>query len=452
MTIAIEFRDISKKFTLDYQRPRSWQGALVNALRRQPRLPPESFWALRNVGFQVGAGESVALIGTNGSGKSTALKLIAHILTPTSGALTVNGRVAALLELGAGFHPDLTGRENIALNGSILGLSRRFIHRQIDEIIAFSELERFIDVPVRNYSSGMLMRLGFSVATAFQPEILLVDEVLAVGDQAFQDRCLRRIREIQASGATIVMVSHDLNTVQMLCDRAIWLDDGRLCADGPPAEVAARYLTAIWQEEQSRTEAEAERPAAGEAEAEATPTDAPAAAEVDTVEARWGSGEVRIERVEMFDGEGRSTTVIATGAPFIIRMWYHAPQKVEQPAFGISFYDEQGHRINGPNTVWGRFDLPAVQGRGYVDYVVDALPLLNGRYDVTVAVYDRYVTHPYDHWHRMSTLSVVPGKWERQDGMVYIPCRWRHVAEGLPAQSEVNQSKDDGAEGRGWIA
>lgn len=430
MTIAIEFVDVSKKFTLDYQRPRSWQGALVNAFRRKPRVRPESFWALRDVCFQVGTGESVALIGTNGSGKSTALKLIARILSPTSGTLTVNGRVAALLELGAGFHPDLTGRENIVLNGSILGLSRRFIHRQIDEIIAFSELERFIDVPVRNYSSGMLMRLGFAVATAFQPEILLVDEVLAVGDQAFQDRCLRRIREIQAGGATIVMVSHDLNTVQTLCDRAIWLDDGCLRVDGPPAEVATRYLTAIWQEEQSRAEAAIRQETAGQeaSPAEAAPDVAEAAGE-----ARWGSGEVRIEHVEMFDGEGRSTTVIATGTPFVIRMWYNATQRVEQPAFGISFYDEQGHRINGPNTVWGRFDLPAVQGRGYVDYIVDALPLLNGRYDVTVAVYDRYVTHPYDHWHRMCTLSVVPGQWERQDGMVYIPCRWRHGVESRPS-------------------
>lgn len=424
MKTVIEFTDVSKKFTLDYQRSRSLQDVIVNAFRRQPRVRPESFWALRDVCFQVGTGESVALIGTNGSGKSTALKLISRILPPTSGVLTVNGRVAALLELGAGFHPDLTGRENIALNGSILGLSRRFIRRQTDEIIAFSELERFIDVPVRNYSSGMLMRLGFSVATAFQPEILLVDEVLAVGDQAFQDRCLRRIREIQASGATIVMVSHDLNTVQMLCDRAIWLDDGRLRADGSPAEVATRYLTDIWQQEQSRAEAEVERQDASSEEAPADTAD-----EGSTVEARWGSGEVRIERVEMFDGEGQSTTVITMGAPFVIRMWYNAAQRVEQPAFGISFYDEQGHRINGPNTVWGRFDLPAVQGRGYVDYVVDALPLLNGRYDVTVAVYDKYVTHPYDHWHRMSTLSVVPGKWERQDGVVYIPCRWHHVAQ-----------------------
>lgn len=430
MKTVIEFIDVSKKFTLDYQRSRSLQDVIVNAFRRQPRVRPESFWALRDVCFQVGTGESVALIGTNGSGKSTALKLISRILPPTSGVLTVNGRVAALLELGAGFHPDLTGRENILLNGSILGLSRSFIRRQMGDIIAFSELERFIDVPVRNYSSGMLMRLGFSVATAFQPEILLIDEVLAVGDQAFQDRCLRRIHEIQARGATIVMVSHDLNTVQMLCDRAIWLDDGRLCADGSPAEVAARYLTDIWQQEQRKSAAPADTDDATAQEATSEEHPAPDSDARSTREARWGSGEVRIERAEMRDSAGQGTTVVKTGDRFVIRMWYNAPQKVECPAFGVSFYDEQGNRINGPNTVWAKFTLPFVQGRGYIDYIVEALPLLNGRYDVTVAVYDEYVTHPYDHWDRMCTLSVVPGDWERQDGMVYIPCHWRHEPNG----------------------
>ncbi|MDQ1300432.1 MAG: lipopolysaccharide transport system ATP-binding protein [Chloroflexota bacterium] len=430
MKTVIEFADVSKKFTLDYQRSRSLQDTIINAFRRQPRVRPENFWALREVCFQVGAGESVALIGTNGSGKSTALKLISCIIQPTSGTVSAHGRVAALLELGAGFHPDLTGRENILLNGSILGLSRGFVRRQTDEIIAFSELERFIDVPVRNYSSGMMMRLGFSVATAFQPEILLIDEVLAVGDQAFQDRCLRRIHEIQRGGATIVMVSHDLNTVQMLCDRAIWLDDGRLCADGAPAEVAARYLTDIWQQEERRPVAAADT---DDTTAQDITSEAASVSDSDgrsTREARWGSGEVRIERAEMLDSAGRETTVVKTGDQFVIRMWYNAPQRVGRPAFGVSFYDEQGNRINGPNTVWAKLTLPFVQGSGYVDYIVEALPLLIGRYDVTVAVYDEYVTHPYDHWDRMCTLSVVPGDWERQDGVVHIPCRWQHVPTG----------------------
>ena len=256
MNTVIRFENVSKLFALDNQRPSSFQETLVNAFHRRRDKSGESFWALRGVSFAVRAGESLALIGANGSGKSTALKLISRIILPTSGEVSVQGRVAALLELGAGFHPDLTGRENVSLNGSILGLSRSFIRRQMDEIVAFSELQRFIDTPVRNYSSGMLMRLGFSVATAFQPDILIIDEVLAVGDQAFQDRCLRRIRDIQENGATVILVSHDLESVRRLCQRAIWLDEGRARADGPTAEVASQYLEELWTLEQDKIAAE----------------------------------------------------------------------------------------------------------------------------------------------------------------------------------------------------
>jgi ABC-type polysaccharide/polyol phosphate transport system ATPase subunit len=386
---------------------------------------------LRHVSFQVQSGESVALIGTNGSGKSTALKLISRIILPTSGALTVRGRVAALLELGAGFHSDLSGRENIALNGSILGLSRTFIRRQIDEIIAFSELEQFIDVPVRNYSSGMAMRLGFSVATAFQPEILLIDEVLAVGDQAFQDRCLRRIGDIQAAGATVIVVSHDLGTVQKLCRRAIWLDDGVVRADGQTDIVASRYLEALWTAEQDRTQATQEKPASEpqEMSAQVDEVDATALASPQNHGGRWGSGEIRIEKVEILDAAEMPRDVFRSGEAITVRMSYRASQPIAKPAFGISFYDEQGYRLNGPNTIWGGMPIDAVQGRGVVDYIVDALPLLPGRYELTVAVYDHQITHPYDHWHRMTSFVVIPNDLERQDGVVYIPCRWSHRPE-----------------------
>ena len=432
MTSVIEFENVSKQFTLDSQEPRSLQETFLSIFKRPRHEPSESFWALREVSFEVMPGESVALIGANGSGKSTALKLISRIILPTSGAVTVKGRVAALLELGAGFHPDLTGRENVALNGSILGLSRRFIRRQMDEIIDFSELHRFIDVPVRNYSSGMMMRLGFAVATAFQPDILLIDEVLAVGDQAFQDRCLRRIKEIQEGGATIVLVSHDLGSVQKLCQRAVWLAEGSARADGPTSEVASQYLEELWTQEQDRDADEqgasgVEDDAAGQSAAFGKPHGHVA---------RWGSGEVRIEKVELLGGLGASEAqkdVFRPGERLVVRMSYHATHLVESPAFGISLYDEQGLRINGPNSVWGGASIDAVQGRGHVDYVIDALPLLPGRYELTVAVYDRFVTHPYDHWHRMTSFVVIPDGLERQDGVVYIPCRWLHRQEtGAP--------------------
>lgn len=425
--IMIEFMHVSKCFNIDEDRPRSFQEKLVRVFQPAKREVAAEFWALRDVSFQIMQGETVGLIGSNGSGKSTVLKLISHIIYPTTGTVKAQGRIAALLELGAGFHPDLTGRENIELNGSILGLSRFYIRQQFEEIVAFSELERFIDVPIRNYSSGMTMRLGFSVATAFQPDVLLIDEVLAVGDQAFQDRCMRRIVEIQRRGATIFLVSHDLGSVQRLCRRAIWLDGGDLRADGRTEEVVSRYLTGLWQQEGSEQAAAADRTDSEANGAELGSQPAPDLGERPAMAARWGSGEVRIKRVEMFDLDGKPTTVVRSGSKLVIRMWYNASLKVDKPAFGISFYDDQGNRINGPNTIWGKFALPSVQGRGYVDYIVDALPLLNGRYDVTVAVYDEYVVHPYDHWHRMSTLTVIPGDLDRQDGMVHIPCHWEHV-------------------------
>lgn len=425
----IQFAGVSKKFILDEERARSFQEKLVHTFGRlnNGANRPEVFWALRDVSFKIEAGDAVGVIGSNGSGKSTILKLISRIISPNAGTVTVGGRVAALLELGAGFHGDLTGRENIDLNGSILGLRRQQIHSRVDEIVAFSELERFIDVPVRNYSSGMLMRLGFAVATAFQPEILLIDEVLAVGDQAFQDRCIRRIREIAHEGATIVLVSHDLGSVQRLCSRTIWIDDGQVCADGATDVVSPQYLSSLWEQ-------------AAERDSLANPDDGHDAvdqlAETEPVEGakkqtrRWGSGEVRLERVEMIGSDGRPASVFRSGERFMVRLSYYAPQPIASPAFGISIYDEWGNRLNGPNTVWSKAAPTNIHGRGTIEYIVDELPLLSGRYDLTVAIYDKLVSHPYDHWHRMATFTVVPGFREQQDGVVYIPCRWEHSVRG----------------------
>jgi ABC-type polysaccharide/polyol phosphate transport system ATPase subunit len=375
-------------------------------------------------------GETLALIGANGSGKSTALKLMARIIYPTGGKIYVAGRVAALLELGAGFHPDLTGRENVFLNGAILGLKRAAISRQLDEIVAFADLEQFIDQPTRSYSSGMLMRLGFAVATAFQPDILLVDEVLAVGDQAFQDRCQRRIADIQAGGATIILVTHDLGAVQRLCRRAIWLQKGHVRGFGPAEEMVNRYIESVWKDEQDRQRATAlasARPSSGPEAAPCADGDRPVADSQARPAKRWGSGEAIIERAELLDADAVASEVFTAGQSFRVRMWYHAREPIASPAFGIALYDDHGYRINGPNMVWCRAEPDSIHGFGYVDYVLDELPLLPGRYDLTVAIYDQQVSHPYDHWHRMASFVVVPGSHERQDGVVYIPCRWEHV-------------------------
>src|SRR5215510_5697250 len=249
MTI-IEFDKVSKRFTLHRDRRNSFQERVAGLLR--PRARGEVFWALRDVSFGVAKGESLGLVGHNGAGKSTALKLMTRILEPTSGRVAMNGRVAALLELGSGFHPDLSGRENVFLNGSLLGFSRREMQARLPEIVDFAEIGDFIDMEVKHYSSGMYTRLAFAVATAVDPDILITDEVLAVGDESFQRKCMDRIYRFRQQGKTIIFVSHALETVRALCDHAVWLDHGQSRVVGSAGEVIDAYLANVNRREQAQ--------------------------------------------------------------------------------------------------------------------------------------------------------------------------------------------------------
>ena len=407
MRTVIRAEHVSKSFSLVQHSGRSFRGLFSGIFKQARSLQVDEgkFWALRDVSFEIAAGESVAFIGDNGAGKSSLLKLITRILEPTSGKLTVYGQVAALLELGAGFHSDLTGRENVFLNGAILGLGSEAIAQRFDEIVAFAELERFIDVPVRNYSSGMLVRLGFSVATAFQPDILLVDEVLAVGDQAFRSRCTQRIRQIQQAGATILLVSHDLDAVRRICRRCIWLDDGRVIADGDTDEVTARYLEDVWSREEQDVLL------------------------VSKHGQRWGSGEAIVERVEFLGRDGTPVEGFRYGERFTARIWYNARQKILNPAFGVAIYREDGVHVTGPNTAHSDLTIDAIYGRGTVDYVIDTLPLLPGAYEFTAAIYDYYSVHPYDHRHREFSFRILPSEDALGEGVISIPCRWQHTPD-----------------------
>ena len=237
--MAIRFDQVSQRFRIIHDRTDSFREAFVRMFRSPGRS--EDFYALRDVSLRIGRGESVGIIGRNGSGKSTLLKIIARVYKPTSGRVEIEGRVSALIELGAGFHHDLTGRENIVVNGALLGFSRREMKGKYRDIVAFAELEDFIDTPIKQYSSGMLARLGFAVATEVDPDILLVDVILAVGDEPFQHKCLERMNNFRRQGKTTVFVSHDMGLVQSLCNRVLLLDHGHLHADGPPKQVIARY-------------------------------------------------------------------------------------------------------------------------------------------------------------------------------------------------------------------
>jgi lipopolysaccharide transport system ATP-binding protein len=404
LSTAIRFDHVSKKFTLHHQRPRSFQELMIQLFRRgngssEGRTKTsknargsghEEFWALRDVNFTVAHGEAVGIIGPNGAGKSTVLKLISRIIEPTTGEIEVNGRVGALLELGAGFHPDLSGRENIYLNGSILGLSRAEIDQELDAIIAFAELERFIDMPVRHYSSGMYVRLGFSVAVHTDPEILLIDEVLAVGDAAFQRKCLEKISELRQEGVMIVFISHNADTVRSLCSRAIWLDEGRLIADGSTESVVARYLDRTWskREDGSGLCLEAKR--------------------------RWGSGKVRITDVRLLNGRGEERRDFHVGESLVVEMHYWAENRVEHPVFGLAVHRADGTHVTGPNTQQGCCEIPWVENGGAVRYKVPSTPLLEGSYYVSVSVHNREDTEMYDYHDRLYPFQML-----RQRGECY---------------------------------
>lgn len=378
----------------------------------------ERFRALDDVSLVVPAGSTYGLIGSNGSGKTTLLKLMAGVHRPTKGTVKHNGRVSALLELGAGFHPELSGRDNIYLNGAILGLSRKQITAAIESIIEFSGLRDFIDTPVKVYSSGMYMRLGFSIAVNLNPEILIIDEVLAVGDEEFQRRCFEHLHKLRSHGVTIILVSHDLHLVQTFCDRAAWIDKGRLRAEGSAYDVVRSYLTTVNEVERERLETAASA--------------STSAVDEDYVEVeRSGSGEIRITRLDLYDAEGKRASVAVTGEPVTLRLHFVAHEPVCDPVFGIAFFGESGVLISGPNTEFSGVRLGTVEGAGFIDYSLQSLPLLPGRYTLSAAITDRTLSHTFDHRDRAFELTVQPGKSPDRFGLVTLPGRWS-ISSGLP--------------------
>lgn len=400
---AVTFEGVSKKFILHYDRPRSVQEVFLARAKREPQDLPQVLWVLRGVSFRVEPGETVGFIGPNGAGKSTLLKLIARIIQPTSGRISVDGRISALLELGAGFHPDLTGRENVYLNGSMMGLSRQRIRQRMDEIIAFAELERFIDVPVKHYSSGMYVRLGFSVAVHTEPEILLVDEVLTVGDQNFQHKCIERILALQRKGVTICFVSHDLGSVQKLCSQAIWLEDGQVAAAGPVTDTASSYLRHMASEE------EAQMSSAGSGS---------------TASNRWGTGDVRIESVSFCSAQGAPRSVFHVGESCTICIHYRAQHRIDRPVFGLAVHRNDGVHLCGPNTDFSGLRIPFIDGEGDVLYCIESLPLMEGTYLVSASVHNQADTVMYDYHDRAHAFRVRQVEDGERYGLISLRGEW----------------------------
>jgi len=391
MPTALAVNDLWKSYRLYHERNQYLKAAILKMRRSRY----EEFWALKDINFEVPTGSTFGVIGSNGSGKSTLLKVMAGILVPEKGSVKIDGRVSALLELGAGFHPELSGKENVYLNGAILGLSKKEITARFDAIVEFAGLADFIDTPVKNYSSGMFVRLGFAVAAHVEPDVLLIDEVLSVGDESFQRRCAEKIDEFRRDGRTIVFVSHGLGQVEQLCQDVAWIDKGDLRMIGPAAEVISAYLGESHQAE--RVEGEQG--------------------------SRWGSGEAQIVRVSLIDADGNDGALLTTHEPATINVDLTAHTPLQDTVVVVRIDSLSGSTVWETSTRRNGRTIGLIDGPASVKIAIPSLPLLEGVYDLTVGVMDSTEVHPYDFWERRIRFEVRQFK-SYDTGLVSIPAEW----------------------------
>jgi len=412
--VAIELEGVTKRYRRFAEQHRflTLKSAFVGGNLFKALRPDEVFTALAGIDLEIMRGETFGVIGANGAGKSTLMKIVAGTTKPTEGRAQVHGKISALIELGAGFHPEISGRENVYINGIMLGLSRRQVEERFEEIVAFAELEEFIDAPVKNYSSGMYMRLGFSVAIHVDPDVLVIDEVLAVGDEGFVHKCLDKIGEFKRRGKTILLVTHGMDTVRRLCDRAGWINEGKVAAVGDPMRVVDTYLEWV----ASREEAEISRiqrrrvgrvkqahaaigpKVEGHGEIGTPGADGDASVDSPYEPGRWGSQEVVLEEVRLLDDEGSERHVYATGDAMTIEMRFAAAQPIRDFVFGIGVFNANGVSCYGTNTDIERFQPQVLRGTGIVRLRLQDLHLVQDTYYLDVAVH-RKDGGPYD-YHR----------------------------------------------------
>ncbi|MGH7640288.1 MAG: ABC transporter ATP-binding protein [Candidatus Dormibacteria bacterium] len=392
---AVEIHDVSKRFRIYHERNSTLKGSFID--RRRGRF--EEFWAVRDVSAEIAQGESLGIIGENGSGKSTLLKCIAGIMFPERGTISVNGRLASLLEVGAGFHPDFTGRENIYLNGAILGMSRRYIRTILDEIVEFAGLEQFIDNPVKNYSSGMYMRLGFAISVYLDPDVLLIDEVLAVGDDAFQRKCLDRIQRLRSEGRSLIFVSHAMDSVRQVCERCLWMDHGRPRLLSGVDSVIQAYLKEVRRLEQTELEGSATQ------EIDSSP----------------GVGGLRLTRVEVL-GEAGPQNLFNTGDPFSLAIAYEAPAALSGVRFSVTFLRSDGSPVISVPTD-DRETGGGLPREGEVQLRLPGLPLLEGFYRLTVDAIEIATGHSLKRLERVRSFRV-HSEDHREAGMALLGHSW----------------------------
>ncbi len=417
MDYVIEAKNISKRYDI-YPHPFDRVKELLSFGRKKYHT---ELWALKEITFKVKRGESFGFIGSNGAGKSTLLKLISGISKPTEGEISVRGRVSALMELGAGFHHEFTGRDNIYMNCSILGMTKDEIEKKMDEIIEFSELGDFIDRPIKIYSTGMFMRLGFSVAINTDPEILLIDEILAVGDEYFQSKCYKKIKEFREQGKTVIFVSHSINTVRGLCDRVMWLDNGKVRALGDSVRVTEDYLNF------QRARIGSSLGLDNQDEAGKIPKIT-----------RQGTKEAEIVKVEFLNEKGEIKDTFNFNETLIVRLHFVAHERIETPNMGVSIWRNDGVLCYGSSSAKDETSLEYLEGEGHLDVIFPECPLMAGEYEISVGIYCPKDLHPYDFHNRLYKLKVVSGR--RDEGVCYIPHIYKYVfKDGTVIEREANK-------------
>lgn len=416
---AIVVSHVTKQFKVYLDKGQSFKERLLFRNRRRHEVRQ----VLRDISFTVKRGEAVGLIGHNGCGKSTTLKLLTRILYPDSGEITIRGRVSSLIELGAGFHPDMSGRENIYTNASIFGLNKKEIDARLQQIIAFSELEEFIDNPVRTYSSGMYMRLAFSVAINVDADVLLIDEILSVGDANFQAKCFRKLQEIKANGTTIVIVSHSLGQIEQICERSIWIHDGLIRAEGPAKDVDLEYMEYMGERMQETARKELEQQAA--AAAEEVPAEEAAeesAEEPEEEKNRWGNGDARIRKISVQDETGTEQRVFQTGETMRLAVSYRVKKPVQDAVFGIGIFRQDGVQCYGTNTRIDKLERFDLTEDGTVQLELNPVQLLPGTYllDVAIECGDGV---PVDYYRSAVTIQMTTAVGDV--GVMRIPHHWK---------------------------
>ncbi len=415
------------------------KSALLSRSLVRDLQPDETFSAVKDMSFTLPAGRTLGVIGRNGSGKSTLLKLVAGITKPTTGTVTVHGRISALIELGAGFHPEISGRENVFINGIMLGLAKKEITKRFDEIVEFAEMRDFIDAPVKTYSSGMYMRLGFAVAIHVDPDVLLVDEVLAVGDEGFTHKCLDKFSEFKRRGKTILLVTHSLGLVERFCDEALWMDAGAMKALGDPTRVVGAYVTDVEITEEQQL-------AASDAKAQESATtispDEPASAvlpdnPIETAtgpadmfratEGRWGSREIEIVDVSLTGPDGERAHVFHSGEPLAVRLRLRAPLAIEDFVVGLGIFNAEGVCCYGTNTDIEDLKAERIFGDADAVFSIENLDLVEGTYKLDVAIH-KADGYPYDYHRLLHTFRV---KSRTKDVGIYRPRHTWQFSEGM---------------------